>query len=57
MTTDTTVILEKLDSIQQQLGNIAARMTSADQLLTNDDEEALAAADADLEAGRTKRLA
>ncbi len=57
MASDSTAIMAKLDSIQEQLGNLTARITDADVLLTDDDEAALAAADADLRAGLTRRLA
>jgi hypothetical protein len=56
MAADTTAIMSRLDSIQQDLNLLKARILE-DETLTADDRKAIRAAKADYRAGRTKRLA
>jgi len=56
MTTETKLILQKLDAIQSELHSIKVRMFDEDTILTEDDREAIKKADEDLRLGKTKRL-
>ncbi len=56
MTTETKLILEKLDAIKSELDYIKGHITDVDAVVTTDDIEALRAADDDYKKGRTKRI-
>ena len=56
MTTETEVILDKLDSIRDELDYIREHIGDIDVVLTDDDANALQEAERDLKEGRTKRL-
>jgi hypothetical protein len=56
MATETKHIMEKLDAIKSELDYIREHLTAVDAVLTDDDIQAVQEAEADLRAGRTKRL-
>ncbi|MBI2549193.1 hypothetical protein HYW21_07635 [Candidatus Woesearchaeota archaeon] len=53
---ETRLILNKLDSIKEELDYIKTHLIDPDIILTGDDLEALREAEEDLKKGRTKRL-
>ncbi len=55
-TGETEQILEKLDSIKEELDYIKQHIIDVDAVLTEDDFDSLFEADKDLKAGKTKRL-
>ena len=50
-------IMQKLDEIKLELDYIKKHIVDIDSVLTDDDVEALKAAEKDLKEGKTKRLA
>ncbi|MBI3033281.1 hypothetical protein HYY69_07430 [Candidatus Woesearchaeota archaeon] len=53
---DTKLILNKLDTIKQELDYIKERMIDPDTILTIDDLDSLREAEEDLKKGKIKRL-
>ena len=53
---NTTLILNKLDSIKKELDYIKQHMIDPDTILTSDDLEALHEAENDLKRGKLKRV-
>ncbi|HLD72290.1 MAG TPA: hypothetical protein VJA23_01780 [Candidatus Nanoarchaeia archaeon] len=56
MTSEVQLIMEKLNHIELDLSFIKKHISDLDQVLTDDDKEAIQEAKADLRAGKTKRL-
>ncbi len=56
MATEAQQIMDKLDFIRSELDFIKEHITDLDLVLTDDDVESLRDAEADLKAGKTKRL-
>ena len=56
MATELKQIMEKLDSIQSELGSMKVHLVDVDLVLTDDDKEALQEAEADLKSRKTVRL-
>ena len=56
MATESQQIMKKLDSIKEELDEIKDAMVDVDTVFMDDDVEAIEAAEADLEAGRTTKL-
>lgn len=56
MATDIKQIADRLDDIQSGIDYIKEHLTDIDAVLLDDDAEALKEAEADLKAGKTKRL-
>ena len=54
---NTKLILDKLDSIKEELDYIKSHVVDLDVVLTRDDLEALKEAEEDFKRGKTKRLA